>query len=153
MKIYLFRLTWVIGQAGIWQVSIVSDNIKHITYVGHIIHKHIHWPPCNHCNSEGSEKYNIPIQYNSKSDNQKSFRGSLLLLCATLSLFSAPSQCPRYPGLPGVIFSRYSFNIMIMIFVIMIMIFIFIVVMYNSSPPHTDSGYVSSSMYVNTHVC
>ena len=120
----------MIGQAGIWQVSIVSNNMMNILSTSHILailytNTYIGRLVINHCSSEGSEKYNIPIQYNSKSDNQNSFRGSLLLLYATLSLFSAPSQCPRYPGLPGVIFSRYSFNIMIMIFVIMIMIFIF----------------------------
>ena len=37
VKIYLFRLTWVIGQAGIWQVSIVSDNMMNILSTSHIL--------------------------------------------------------------------------------------------------------------------
>ena len=37
VKIYLFRLTWVIGQAGIWQVSIVSDNMMNILSISHIL--------------------------------------------------------------------------------------------------------------------
>ena len=37
VKIYLFRLTWVIGQAGIWQVSIVSDNMMNILSIPHIL--------------------------------------------------------------------------------------------------------------------
>ena len=38
VKFYLFfRLTWVIGQAGIWQVSIVSDNMMNILSTSHIL--------------------------------------------------------------------------------------------------------------------